>query len=269
MSLFRVWQLAQFELTRLFATKRGLLALSAFAMVWFMILNYLIAQAVPFISSPEFSEVAQELAGNIGLQELVSWPQAELAVFWLIALYSFPGFCIFVCSDQTVGDRLRGTLRFISLRCTRDEILLGRFLGQLLIIAILISLTVLATFLVMIYRDMSLFGSGLVLSLQLILQLVIIVMPFIALMSLLNLISSSSRLTVVLAILLFTLANALIGYLSYYLPIISGLLYAFPGVQLLDIAPQTSTSMVNWLLPIGQSAGLLALSAFTFRRRSL
>ena len=57
MSIFRVWQLAQFELTRLFATKRGLLALGAFAMVWFMIQNYLIAQAVPFLSSPEFADL--------------------------------------------------------------------------------------------------------------------------------------------------------------------------------------------------------------------
>lgn len=51
MSVFRVWQISQFELTRLFATKRGLLALAAFAMVWFMILKYPIGHAVPFLNS--------------------------------------------------------------------------------------------------------------------------------------------------------------------------------------------------------------------------
>ena len=269
MSIFRVWQLAQFELTRLFATKRGLLALGAFAMVWFMIQNYLIAHAVPFLSSPEFADITGQLAGNIGLRELVSWPEAELAVFWIIALYSFPAFSLFVCSDQTVGDRLRGTLRFISLRCTREEILVGRFLGQLIIIATLISLTVLATFILMIYRDLSLLGSGALLSVSVTAQLILIVMPFIALMSLLNLVTSSSRLSVVLAILLFTLGNALISYLSYYFPILSWLLYVYPGVQILDVAPQNSFSLSDWLLPVAQTMGLLTLSILTFKRRSL
>ncbi|TMP64917.1 hypothetical protein CWC05_24270, partial [Pseudoalteromonas ruthenica] len=94
--------------------------------------------------------------------------------------------------------------------------------------AILIFLTVLATFILMIYRDLNLLGSGALLSVTVTAQLILIVMPFIALMSLLNLITSSSRLSVVLAILLFTLGNALISYLSYYLPILSWLLYVYP-----------------------------------------
>lgn len=269
MSLFRVWQLAQFELTRLFATKRGLLALSAFAMIWFMILYYLIAQAVPFLNSAEFSDVAQQLAGNVGLRELISWPQAELAIFWLISLYSFPAFCLFVCSDQTVGDRLRGTLRFISLRCTRDEILLGRFLGQVMIVAILISMAVFATLCVMLYRDLSLLPSGVFLSAQLIVQLVIIVMPFIALMAFINLLSSSSRLSIVLAILTFTLGSALLNYLTYHLPFLSFIHFVLPGIQIADIAPQTNLAVFDWILPIAQTLGLLTLSAITFRRRSL
>ncbi|NOU48938.1 ABC transporter permease subunit [Pseudoalteromonas sp. JBTF-M23] len=269
MNIYRVWQLALFELTRLFATKRGLLALAAFAMVWLMILRYPIGHAVPFLSSPQFSEAAQELAGNIGLRELVSWPQAELAIFWLIALYSFPLFSLFVCSDQTVGDRQRGTLRFLSLRSTRDELLLGRFFGQFIIIICLIALTALATTIVMAYRAPELALSGLGLAVTLICQLSLTAMPFIALMSLLNLICSSSRLSIVLAILLFTLGNALLSYLSSYLPLLDVLFYAFPGVQLMDIAPQTNVPFTLWLIPLLQSCALLALSIVVFRRRSL
>ncbi|CAM4171310.1 ABC transporter permease subunit [Pseudoalteromonas byunsanensis] len=269
MNIHRVWQLAQFELTRLFATKRGLLALSAFAMLWLMILRYPIGHAVPFLSSPEFSGVAQELAGNIGLKALASWPQAELAIFWLVALYSFPVFSLFVCSDQTVGDRQRGTLRFLSLRCTRDEILIGRFIGQLTILFSLITLTALATLAVMTYRAPELLVSGALLAITLVFQLSVIVMPFIALMAVLNLISSSSRLSIVLAILLFTLGNALLSFFSSYLSLIDVLFYIFPGVQLLDVAPHTNVPLLLWILPIIQAAALLAVGVFIFRRRSL
>ncbi|CAH9059002.1 hypothetical protein PSECIP111854_02316 [Pseudoalteromonas sp. CIP111854] len=269
MNTHRVWQLALFELTRLFATKRGLLAIAAFAMVWLMILHYPIGHAVPFLSSPQFSEVAHELAGNIGLKKLVSWPQAELAIYWLIALYSFPLFALFVCSDQTVGDRQRGTLRFLSLRCTRDEILCGRFLGQLIILISLITLTALATLSVMSYRNPDLTFSGLSLTLVLILQLSIVVMPFIALMALLNLICHSSRLSIVLAILLFTLGNALLSFITGYLPFLELLFYVFPGVQLLDIASQDSVSLTLWLIPFLQTGALLITGIAVFRSRAL
>ncbi|WP_105168057.1 ABC transporter permease subunit [Pseudoalteromonas sp. T1lg23B] len=269
MNIQRVWQLAQFELTRLFATKRGLLALSAFAMLWLMILRYPIGHAVPFLSSPEFSGIAQELAGNIGLKALVSWPEAELAIFWLIALYSFPVFALFVCSDQTVGDRQRGTLRFLSLRCTRDEILIGRFVGQFTIIFSLIALTALATLAVMAYRKPELLLSGIALATTLVLQLSVIVMPFIALMAVLNLICSSSRLSIVLAILLFTLGNALLSFFSYYLSVLDVLFYMFPGVQLLDVAPHSNVPLILWVFPAIQTVALLSAGVFIFRRRAL
>lgn len=269
MSVFRIWQLAQFELTRLFATKRGLLALAAFAMVWVMILKYPIGHAIPFLSSPQFSDIAKQLAGTVGLSHLVSWPEAEMAIYWIIALYSFPTFSLFVSSDQTVGDRVRGTLRFISLRSTREEILLGRFFGQLIIIAILIATTVLATIAVMGYRDTSLIASGFGLGIKITLQLVVIVAPFIALMAFLNLVASSSRLSIVLAILIFTLGNAIIAYAASYISVIEKLFYLFPGVQLTDVAPQQHTQLIDWLTPILQSIALLGASAVVLRRRAL
>lgn len=269
MSLFRVWQITQFELTRIFATKRGLLALTAFAMVWFMIFKYLIAEAVPFLSDPIFQDIARQLAGSIGFQELISWPEAEFAIYWVISLYCFPLFSLFVGSDQTVGDRQRGTLRFLSLRSTRNEILLGRYLGQLLIIAILITATVLATLIIMSYRDSSLLSSGLLLGLKLSLQLTLISMPFIALMSFLNIVTSSSRLSIVMAILLFTLGSAVIAYFAHYTPFIDVLFYAFPGEQITDVAGQKNTSIIDWLIPVVQSVGWLLISIVALRKRAL
>jgi len=269
MSVFRVWQITLFELTRLFATKRGLLALAAFAMVWFMILKYPIGHAVPFLNSPEFSDIAKQMAGSIGLRELVSWPEAEFSIYWIISLYCFPIFSLFISSDQTVGDRQRGTLRFLSLRSTRDEILVGRYLGQLLIISILILATVIATLLVMTYRDYGLFTNGLLLGLKISVQLTIICMPFIAMMAFMNIIASSSRLSIIIAILLFTLGTGLISYISSYIPFVDLLFYLLPGEQIADVAGQQNTNFLDWLLPILQSFMWITLASLILRKRAL
>jgi ABC-type transport system involved in multi-copper enzyme maturation permease subunit len=269
MSVFRVWQITQFELTRLFATKRGLLALAAFAMVWFMILKYPIGHAVPFLNSPEFSDIAKQMAGSIGLRELVSWPEAEFSIYWIISLYCFRIFSLFISSDQTVGDRQRGTLRFLSLRSTRDEILVGRYLGQLLIMSILILATVVATLAVMTYRDHTLIGTGVLLGLKISVQLSIICMPFIALMAFINIIASSSRLSIIIAILLFTLGTGLISYISSYISIVDLLFYLFPGEQIADVAGQQDTNFFNWLLPVLQSLMWIILAGLILRKRAL
>ena len=94
MSMYRIWQITEFELTRLFATKRGLFALAAFAMVWLMILKYPVNQAVSILSDPEFSGFAQGIAGTIGFRTLLSWPEAEFAVYWILSIYCFPIFSL-------------------------------------------------------------------------------------------------------------------------------------------------------------------------------
>ena len=57
----RLTQIAGFELVRMFLTKRGLIALAAFALVWLVILRYPIGQAVGIISSPDFEQIDTKL----------------------------------------------------------------------------------------------------------------------------------------------------------------------------------------------------------------
>ncbi|NQY65033.1 MAG: hypothetical protein HRT38_15140 [Alteromonadaceae bacterium] len=129
----RIWCLAKFELVRLFMTKRGALALAAFVTVWSFILYYAIGSAVEYVASKSTQTIGYMLLSAEGMDKLLKWPVPELIVYWVLAVYSFPMFSLIASSDQTCTDRTRGTLRFISLRATRAEILLGRFLGQGLI----------------------------------------------------------------------------------------------------------------------------------------
>lgn len=265
----RLAQIAQFELVRLFLTKRGLLAVAAFAICWLLILRYPIAQSVTLISSPDFADLARQAFGAIGISKLLDWPESELAVYWLIALFSFPSFCLFLCSDQTVGDRQRGTLRFLSLRATRSEIIIGRFLGQLLILAALLFVTLMATVAMLGYREPSLLLSGLSRSFMLLFYLLVAVMPFIALMSFLNTFARSSRLAFVLAILFFAGGNIVIGLLTWQWPAFEVLNYIFPGYQLDLMAGQRAGITLALGLPLLQTAVLLIAGERIFARSSL
>ncbi|MBQ4800716.1 ABC transporter permease subunit [Pseudoalteromonas sp. MMG006] len=265
----RLTHIAGFELVRMFLTKRGLIALAAFALVWLIILRYPIGQAVSIISAPDFEQLARDISGSIGLSKLLDWPESEFAMYWLIALYSFPLFAIFICSDQTVGDRERGTLRFLSLRSTRFEILFGRFLGQLAVLACLVGITLIATLAVLGFRDPSLLAGGFFRALSIFLTLVVTLSPFVALMSLINTIARSSRLAIVLAILYFAGGGIVVGILAWQIPALNALDYLFPGVNSELLAGQNLPIMTALGVPLLQSVVLIAIGHRIFTRSSL
>jgi ABC-type transport system involved in multi-copper enzyme maturation permease subunit len=265
----RLTQIAGFELVRMFLTKRGLIAMAAFALVWLLILRYPIGQAVSIISAPNFEQMARDISGSIGLSKLLDWPEAEFAMYWLIALYSFPLFAIFISSDQTVGDRERGTLRFLSLRSTRFEILFGRFLGQLGVLACLLAITLVATLGVLGYREPSLLMGGLSRAVSIFIIMVVVLSPFVALMSLINTFARSSRLAIVLAILYFAGGGIIVGILAWQVPALNALDYLFPGVNSKLLAGQNLPVLSALGVPLIQSAVFIAIAHRIFTRSSL
>ncbi len=267
--LFRIWILAKFELVRLFLTKRGMLAILAFATAWFIILYYPVNSAVSIVSSDNFKDMAQQMFGVLGLSELLNWPVSELAMYWLIAIYSFPIFALIVSSDQTCADRTRGTLRFISLRATRNEILFGRFLGQLMIVSALIALTLLATVMMASWRDFGLLLQAFTKSMYLFKELFIAVLPFIALMAFFNSFLKSAKLTVVMTVLFFGLGSIVIAILEYQFTVAENLNYIFPGVQLGDVVGQQGFAMHQYIIPITQTFIYLILASLLLKRSAI
>lgn len=268
-SIGRLTQIAGFELVRMFLTKRGLIAIAAFALVWLLILRYPIGQAVSIISAPNFEQMVRDISGSIGLSKLLDWPEAEFAMYWLVALYSFPLFAIFISSDQTVGDRERGTLRFLSLRSTRFEILFGRFLGQLAVLACLVAITLIATLAVLGFREPSLLINGFFRALSMFLILVVVLSPFVALMSLINTFARSSRLAIVLAILYFAGGGIIVGILAWQVPALNALDYLFPGVNSERLAGQNLPLLSALGVPLIQSTVFIAIAYRIFTRSSL
>ena len=111
-----IWLFAQFELTRLFFTKRGLFLVASLAVVWFFILDFLIYESVQLLREPLLRDQISSWFGEVQLDYLLQWPYSELAVYWIISIFVFPFIAILMSSDQIASDINRGTVRFLLLR---------------------------------------------------------------------------------------------------------------------------------------------------------
>lgn len=269
-SASRIGIIANYELTRLFNTKRGWVALFAFALVWYFILRYPIHYATTFIAEPNLEGVLTQVFGMVGIQSLLDWPVAELAVYWAMSLILYPLFALLITADQISSDRARGTLRFIVLRSTRFELFFGRFLGQLLILVILVFATLLASSLMAIYRDPSLLSSlvghfGFVLF-----HMTFVLAPIVALTSLTSVMCQSARSASFLAIIAIALSNIFAGLIGYYVPALNMIGDYLLGGQVAALVTSSGLSSLSYLiLPTCQTIVLLFLAGVLFNRRAL
>ena len=265
----RVWAITLFELTRLFGSKRGLIVLSAFSLIWFLVLYYIIGSATDFISTNTFKSLTNQIFGELNLLNLLEWELPELSIYWLISVYILPFFALIFTCDQTCSDRERGTLRFILLRSSRAELLYGRFLGQLLIISILISITLIASLAFASFNHQNISFNSMSLALTILLKLIVIILPFIASMSLINVFVSSAKMSLVVYVLLYIGIAILINLLSEFVFDVSFLLYIIPGEQIQSVTGFEGNTLNTYGVPIIQSVAYLLLAQVAFKRSSL
>lgn len=265
----RTWCIAKFELTRLMLTKSGLLTLLAFTTIWFIILYYPVNSALELIYSRTFKDIANQIFGVLGLKELLTWLVPEMAIYWLIAIYSFPIFAITLASDQTCADRERGTLRFISLRATRSEIVYGRFIGQVMILGLLITLTLLATILMASFRDSNLMIPAFIKAGELFINLFIVVLPFVALMAFFNSFTRSSKKAIIFSVLFFCFTPLIFSSMQYLLGFGEILNYIRPGYRISDIINPASTQFSIYAIPLAQMMFFIICAQLVMKRSAL
>ena len=224
----RLLLITQFELQRLFTTKKGLLYLITFAVVWLLILFYPIRIAAEFFSqtNPTHGNLFFEF---IGMGSLMNWQVAEFGVYWRFALFLFPMLSIMIAADQTSSDRERGTLRFLTLRTSRDSLFFGRFTAVMVIQVLMIIITLVTTFLLSLYRDSSVFLAAFNSAIAISVNMLIILLPFTALMAALSAAFNSARQSTMWAILILVFSAGIINLLSSYLPVLHMLKIFVPG----------------------------------------
>lgn len=259
--------LARYELSRLFLTKRGLLSLLAFALVWFLILRYAIYGAAQFFMSNELGGLIVSLFNSTVTNNLMSWQVPELAVFWIINLYLLPIFSVMLTADQTASDRARGTLRLLHLRATRDGIFFGRFIGQLLILSMLILLALSSTVTLVLFRDSHLILPTMQLSLVLLVNLILVLLPYTALMAWVSAMAKSARQATLYAVIVWIIFSMFTGWLSNQYPGLWGLDKVLPGAQISDLLKLSGWDTLSLAyIPIIQTIVLLGLGRFMMQR---
>jgi hypothetical protein len=262
--------ISQFELKRGFATRRGILSLVTFAVVWCVILLYPLRYVVELLVQEKGLTRDAGFFDFIGLGSLQQWPIPEFGVFWHFALLIFPMLSITLAADQTCSDRERGTLRFLIVRSSRDSVFFGRFAGVMAIQALLVSATALSTLALVLYRDAALFSSALPDLLVVTLNLILAVLPFTAMMAALSAKVKSARQATVWAILIWTFLASIIGGFAYYLPTLTFLKLLVPGYQLSDLAELSGWQTLQLAyVPLLQSLILLALGRWIMARQAL
>jgi hypothetical protein len=262
--------ISQFELKRFFVTRRGLLSLLTFTVVWYVILLYPLRFAADMLVKGQGLIRGSSFFDFIGLSSLHHWAIPEFAVYWHFALFIFPMLSITLAADQTCSDRERGTLRFIALRSSRDSIFFGRFLGVMVIQAVLVSMTALATLALMLYRDSSLFSAALPNLLAIIINVILAVMPFTAMMAALSAKVKSVRQATLWAILIWTFLAGILSILSYYLPAVALFKCLVPGYQLSDVTALSEWQTLQMAhIPALQSLVLLTIGRWIMARQTL
>lgn len=264
-----IWLISQFELTRLFLTKRGAILLAAFAIVWFLILKYPVSYSVSILGNESFGENITVFSSQLNLDYLLQWAYSEVAVYWLFGIFIFPFIAVLMTSDQTASDASRGTIRFLLLRTSRNQLLFGRFIGQLIIMMILIGLTMTAAFAMGIYREPSNIFTAIPQLMLVATNLILVCLPFIALMALFNSWIQSSKLSVVFTIIILPIVTGIISYISSYVSPVEYILFALPGVQLTDTVQMANFQLSSIIIPLAQTAAYLGLAQTVLARKAL
>ena len=268
--LTQTWLIAQQELLASFASKRGLFVTSIFVLIWVWLLFYPIRFSADAMNNPVGNSLVFSVLNLLGLEPLRDWLIAEFAVYWAVALYLFPAFSLFMAADQMISERKRGGLRFLTLRCSRGQIFFGRFLGHILIQTVLLSITLVITYLLMLINNSQYWLEGLQIVPVLLLNLVLVTSPFVALMSLLSVLMNSVRMASLVAVIILVLSGVVINLIALYLPFLSVLNYWVPGMQVAGMAKLSPTiALLSLWVPILQSMSFLALGYALFNRQTV
>ena len=262
--------IARFELVRLLGSRRGWASLIAFVLVWAMLLYYVIFRASRLLAQDGGSGFAGALLQYLGMDQLTDWRVPELAVYWLLGLMLLPFFCITLTADQTASDRSRGTMRLLTLRATRLQIFFGRYLGQILLLLGFVGLSLLSTLPVTIYRDAGAVDDWLALALPVLLNLLIVLLPYVALMAVVSVLAKSARQATIYAIIIWIIAWFLLRYLLAYFPAATFLEWVMPGSQIKYLLRSVGWQAIQFVqIPLIQTVVLLIIGYLAMLRRDL
>lgn len=266
-TLRNIMLIAATELKRTLITRKGLISLTAFAMVWFLLLAIVIHKAPSLIAN---GSIIGSMFKSEAILSLSKWQVPEFALFWMIALYLFPLCCMVFTADQTASDRTRGTLKLLTLHTSRTSLFFGRFVGLMLVQSLIIALALLSTLVVALLREPALFTPSIGHAIFIWVNLLIVLAPYTALMALISLVAKSGMQAVNYAAILWIVLFFAVYWLSSRFPSAVLLKSIFPGGQISDLVQFNNwNSLSTALAPALQTLFFLAGGLFLIHRIDL
>jgi hypothetical protein len=236
----RVALILQFDLRHAVFRVRGLLFIIPFAMLWYPILRNFDHDVSAWFRGREGIMVAATLFDvDVAAALFIDHPPL-LSAFFLVALASAPFFVILAAHDQVASDLGSGYFRFLSIRCTRFEIFLGRLLGALVLLSCAYGVVGIAAAALSMLADGTPAGAAFLYLLQIMLTVFLYIAPLVAYAALVSALCSSA------------LAALLLGMAGYAALLI--LMWAGNGL-FTDHAP------FSYLLPSGIKNHLFGVDA--------
>ena len=265
--------IAQHEVLKLFGTRRGWVSVAAFLLVWGVILGLVIEPATRFLSNEETGGIIGALFGERVSRLTNNWATLEVSLYWMVALYVLPVFAVLIAADQMASDRTRGTLRYLLLRCGRFTLFFSRFVGQLFIMALMVGITYFASVAMTALhsgeRAMEMMGDVLPITFN----LWLVLMPYVAMMSLLSVLARSARQAIIFSVIAWIAMWILIQVVQNKFGAASwvGVLdWVMPGAQIQGLVRLSDWNTLQLApIPIAHTIVLLMLGAFFMWRRDL
>lgn len=241
--------LVQQDLYYSFKSTRGILFLVFFGVIWSYILWHLSSGNAKSIMTPSGGAMLSWMLDTKVVQSLLVDRSPTLAVYFLLAIFTMPMFVLFAASDQTANDIGSKYLRFLTPRCNRIEIFIGRFIGAILLVACAyIALTLIVALVAMAVDKNSL---GLILrdTPLIIISLIVYSIPFVALMSLCSVIVGSAGLSALVGISIYLILSIVIALFHWKVPSMGNVLaYLLPnGTKSLILQLQWSTLITAFI----------------------
>jgi len=197
---------------------RGLLFLVFFGVFWLWLFSKLAGGGAQWLSNPEGSFIVGWLFDPEIARSLFVGRSATLSAFFLLAVSTVPLFVLFAASDQTANDIGTKYLRFLTPRCNRIEIFIGRFLGATLLVAgAYIVITVIAAVMAAFVDDVS-FSTVIMDGVLIAISLIVYALPFIALMSLCSVIVGSAGLSALVGISVYVVVLLVVSVIAIKMP---------------------------------------------------
>jgi len=258
------------ETGKLLASRRGLLSIVGFLLLWALVLRYAILPAGRLLELPDSGGLVALLLDRFGLQAIAEWPAPQLAVYWIVALKLLPLFAVVTAADQMASDRSRGTLRYLIMRVTRNTLFFGRFIGHALIQFGIVILTVASVLAFIAWSTPDRLAASVAEVPALSFNLWLVLLPYVALMAWVSVLARSPRQATLLAIIIWIAVSFLVAWVQSRFGPLLWLDWILPGSQVSALMRLSGGINIELaLIPVIHTIVLLAVGALTLSRQDL